>query len=454
MANLGTIASKKGAMLLDHMVHLETSCLRRLSQGREEVEIRFGRLLRNPRVGVAQIIAGWSEETAPAAAGRHVLAIQDTSEIHFRTTEGHRRGLGLIGKGVGHGILLHPMIAVDAASGQCLGLVGGALWTRPEPAAVPASRQKKKKRNQQRLLDDKESRHWIETAQMAKPVLAAAAMITMVADQEADLYPFWARVPEGKVHVLGRVYHDRKLATGGTLTTAACRWPVLGTRRLTLRERKDRPKREAELELRAGSVTLLRPRGTCAPGLPKQVTLTLIELSEPNPPAGAEAVTWRLLTTHAAPDAASTWQIVDWYRKRWIIEQFFRTLKKQGLRIEDSQVETADCLIKLVAIAARAAVIIMQLTQARDGASSLDAPLVFSPAEIATLEAVNASYNRPQSNPHPHRSLAWAAWIIARLGGWNGRPSARPPGPITFKHGLEVLQSMAKGWELRDLYTP
>ena len=454
MANLGTIASKKGAMLLDHMVHLETSCLRRLSQGREEVEIRFGRLLRNPRVGVAQIIAGWSEETAPAAAGRHVLAIQDTSEIHFRTTEGHRRGLGLIGKGVGHGILLHPMIAVDAASGQCLGLVGGALWTRPEPAAVPASRQKKKKRNQQRLLDDKESRHWIETAQMAKPVLAAAAMITMVADQEADLYPFWARVPEGKVHVLGRVYHDRKLATGGTLTTAACRWPVLGTRRLTLRERKDRPEREAELELRAGSVTLLRPRGTCDPGLPKQVTLTLIELSEPNPPAGAEAVTWRLLTTHAAPDAASTWQIVDWYRKRWIIEQFFRTLKKQGLRIEDSQVETADCLIKLVAITARAAVIIMQLTQARDGASSLDAPLVFSPAEIATLEAVNASYNRPQSNPHPHRSLAWAAWIIARLGGWNGRPSARPPGPITFKHGLEVLQSMAKGWELRDLYTP
>ena len=107
-----------------------------------------------------------------------------------------------------------------------------------------------------------------------------------------------------------------------------------------------------------------------------------------------------------------------------------------------------------MAIAARAAGIIMQLTQARDGASSVDAPRVFSPAEIATLEAVNASYSRPQSNPHPHPSLAWAAWIIARLGGWNGRRSARPPGPITFKHGLEVLQSMAKGWEPRDLYTP
>ncbi len=102
----------------------------------------------------------------------------------------------------------------------------------------------------------------------------------------------------------------------------------------------------------------------------------------------------------------------------WDIEQFFRTLKKQGLQIEDSQVETADCLIKLAAVAARAAVIIMQLTQARDGTSSLDAPIVFSPAEIATLEAVNASYSRPRGNPHPHLSLAWAAWIIARLGGW------------------------------------
>lgn len=34
------------------------------------------------------------------------------------------------------------------------------------------------------------------------------------------------------------LYHDRKLATGGTLTTAAPAWPVLGTRRLRLRERE------------------------------------------------------------------------------------------------------------------------------------------------------------------------------------------------------------------------
>jgi len=286
-------------------------------------------------------------------------------------------------------------------------------------------------------------------------VLAAATMVTMVADREADSYPFWALVPEANVHVLGRVYHDRKLAEGGTLTTAARSWSVLGTRRLTIREREERPEREAFLELRAGTVTILRPQETRDPGLPDKVTLTLIELSEPNPPAGAEPVTWRLLTTHAAPDAAAAWQIVDWYRMRWVIEQFFRTLKKQGLQIEDSQLDTADRLLKLVAIAARAAVIILQLTQARCGNSTLAAALVFSTVEIATLEAANASYCDPgRSNPHAHQSLPWASWIIARLGGWNGRPTARPPGPITFKHGLDTLQTMARGWELRDLYTP
>jgi len=437
------------------MVQLGTTCLRRLAQGQEETEIRFGRLLRNERVTVERIIAGWGEATARAVAGRHVLAIQDTSELNFRTRDGQRRGLGAIGKVVGRGILLHPMIAIDAADGDVLGLVCGSVWTREEPA--PGARPKLKKKKRRRPAAEKESRRWIETPQAAKPRLAAASRVTVVSDREADDYQLWARVPDARVQVLGRAYHDRKLAEGGTLMAAARDWAVLGRRRLVIREREDRPEREAELELRAGSVTILRPQDGGDRTLPDSVTLTLIELSEPNPPVGAAPLSWRLLTTHAAADAATAWQIVDWYRMRWAIEQFFRVLKKQGLQIEDSQLETADRLMKLVAIAARAAVIILQLTQARDGNSSLAAALVFSPAEIATLEAVNASYSqptRPRPNPHPPRSLPWASWIIARLGGWNGRTTARPPGPITFKHGLDTLQTMAAGWVLRDLYTP
>lgn len=455
------------------MVQLGTACLRRLAQGRNQVEVRFGRLLRNPKVTVESIVAGWSEETAPAAQGRHVLAIQDTSEINFKTTEGRRRGLGTIGKGVGRGLLLHPMIAVDATTRECLGLVGGSLWTRAEPTAAKkkaASRkaaaakrkrkqkQKKKGKSKRRPLSAKESRHWVETALTARKTLAQAAMVTMIADREADLYQMWAQVPDTTVHVLGRAYHDRKLVGGGTLTTAAAAWPVLGTRSVTIREREDAPEREAELVLKAGRITVPRPEGRGDAASPPEVTLTLIELVEPNPPDGAEPVVWRLLTTHVAADAAEAWRIVDWYRMRWLIEQFFRILKKQGFQVEDSQVETADALLKLVAIAARAAIITLQLTQARDGLSTLPALLVFSTAELGLLEALNHDYAGPapsRRNPHTPHSLAWAAWIVARLGGWTGYTGkARPPGPITFKNGLDLLRSMARGWELRDVYIP
>ena len=268
------------------MVQLGTACLRRLAQGKETLEIRFGRLLRNQQVTVEQIVEAGSQETARAAAGRHVLGIQDTSELNFRTNEDHRRGLGVIGKGVGRGILLHPMIALDADTGECLGLAGGSMWTRAETNGSSA-----KERGRRRPLSEKEARHWIETPQRAKNVLEEAAMVTMIADREADSFQLWASVPDDKVHVLGRIYHDRKLAEGGTLTTVASSWPLLGRRRLTIREREERPERDAQLELRAGSVTILRPQEAREPGLPDNVTLTLIEITEIDPPDGAEPIT-------------------------------------------------------------------------------------------------------------------------------------------------------------------
>ena len=421
------------------------------------VAIRFGRLLRNARVTLESIVAGWSEDTAPAAKGRHVLAIQDTTDINLTTTEGQDRGLGVLGTGERRGHLLHPMIAVDAETQECLGLVCGTLWTRPETEIIKTKKGKKRK-NPRRPFEEKESRHWVETAQKAKAILSDAAVVTMIADREADIYQMWALVPDEKVHVLGRAYHDRRLADGGTLTTAAAHWPVLGTRCITIRGHENGPEREANLAVTAGTITFPRPREKRYADLPEQVTLTLIELTEPHPPEGVDPVTWRLLTTHVVPDAAAAWQIVDWYRSRWIIEQFFRTLKKQGFHIEDSQVETAERLLKLVAIAARAAVITIQLTQARDGISTLSAAMVFSPAEIMTLQSLDKSYAKPtqaRNNPHPPHSLSWASWLIARLGGWSGYGGkTRPPGPITFKNGLDVLRNMARGWVLRDMYIP
>ena len=150
----------------------------------------------------------------------------------------------------------------------------------------------------------------------------------------------------------------------------------------------------------------------------------------------------------------SAWRIVGWYRQRWTIEQLFRTLKQQGLQLEDSQVETADRLLKLTALAAHAACIILQLVHARDGTSGEAASLVFTSTEIAALERLIPQLEGRtalQKNPHPRCSLAWAAWAIAKLGGWDGYPKSKPPGPITFRHGLQYFQALATGWALRDV---
>lgn len=425
------------------MVDRQSVCVRRLAGGSRGRIIGFGRFLANRRVTTQSLIEGWGLTSSQACAGRHVLAVQDTSEINFTTTVQHRRGLGEIGKGGNaRGALLHAMLALDAGTGEVLGLVSGQIWTRDGRVETPHS---------QRLLADKESQRWLATAEAAKGVLVQAAMVTEVSDRESDIYAKWERVPGANFHILTRAMSDR-LIEGGKLSTAKLQ--PAGEADVELRARPGRPARTAHLVIRFGQVALKRPQNGIERGLAKTVTVSLVEVLEVGAPADAEPIVWRLLTTHAVQDAAMAWQVVAWYRMRWTIEQFFRTLKQQGLQLEDSQLETAERLMKLTAIAARAACIIMQLVQARDGTSIQSAEIAFTPAEIDTLQALVHELEGKtelQKNPHPPKSLAWAAWTIAKLGGWDGYPRSKPPGPITFRHGLQYFQSIARGWSLRDV---
>lgn len=112
---------------MDRAVARESVCLRRLAGGERPGIVAFSRFLDNPRVTVEALIEGWGAGASAACAGRHVLAIQDTSEINFSTTTKRRRGLGEIGKGGGRGVLLHAMLGLDAETGGVLGLVAGRI---------------------------------------------------------------------------------------------------------------------------------------------------------------------------------------------------------------------------------------------------------------------------------------------------------------------------------------
>lgn len=296
-------------------------------------------------------------------------------------------------------------------------------------------------------------KRWVTTAEQAKEALAPAGMITVINDREGDFYAHWARTPTPGVHLLSRVMHDHALVDGGTLRAAVERVPFSAKAVLELPRRMDRRARKAHLSLRFGTVLLAKPKNTIERDLPASVTLNFVEVIEQHAPKGAEPVHWLLLTTHAVSTVADAWQIVGWYKRRWIIEQFFRSLKSQGLQIEDSQLESADRLMKMVAIAAKAAAVVIQLVQARSGEDVLPAGCAFSAEEIEVLEAINKDLQGKtelQKNPHRKHTLAWAAWAIAKLGGWSGYASHRPPGPITFHNGLAHFQVLVGGWTLKN----
>jgi len=418
------------------MVARKTVCLKRLGGDRKGEE-RVGRFFANAKVTTAKIIAGWSDRTGPACAGRHVLAIDDTSEVRFPTTAQRRRGLGPVKKGHAYGVLVHAMIGVDADSGACLGLVGGAVWSRAGINPIP---------HRERPLEDRESMRWLDAAAQAKQVLKPAAMVTVVDDRESDIYAKWAAVPAAGFHMLTRVKKDRRLAGGGMLYAAAAALPAAGRQVIELAARDPgQPKRTAVVEVRYGEAEIRRPDHEPV-SLPGSVRLWVVEAREVDAAAGVEPLHWRLLTTHAIADAAAAWRIVGWYRRRWTIEQLFRVMKSQGLQLEDSQMASAERLVKLAAVAVKAACIDLQLTQERDGKHQLPASTVFTEPEIDTLEALvptlEGSTDR-QKNPHPANSLARASWVIARLGGWNCY--YKPPGPITFHRGMEQFHAIHHG---------
>jgi hypothetical protein len=122
------------------------------------------------------------------------------------------------------------------------------------------------------------------------------------------------------------------------------------------------------------------------------------------------------------------------------------------LRIEQSVVEDGEALEKLAVIALIAATITMQLVLARSaGGQSPPASRVFDADQIEVLRALQKKLQGrtlKQQNPYPADTLAWAAWTIARLGGWTGYETDRSAGPITMRDGLERFNGIVDGYQL------
>jgi hypothetical protein len=445
--------AKEGAALLGAVQSKQTLCVRRLAQDRKQ-ERRFGEFLANPAVSTHEMLVTAGQRTNRCSAGRHVLAIMDTTDVLFPTQESKKRGFGLGSDGVHPGLFLHPILAVDAANGGVIGLVDCIVLNRTQGKVSSREGTKKIKTHKSRTADDKESFRWLEGAVMAGDRLTDTAMTTMVCDREADINHLFAFRP-GNVHLLVRSAQARALTSGGLLPDYCASLAEQARETIDVPARGNQPAREATVALRFGPVSLKRPAHSPDKGLPDAVSLWVVDVREIDPPAGAKPLHWRLLTTHEVTTLAQARQIVVWYRMRWIIEQLFRSMKSHCLRIEDSQLEDANCFRKLAMIGLIAAVRAMQLVMARDGSTGQPVTDAADPADMPALRAISASLEgrtEKLKNPHDEGQLAWYAWIVARQGGWSGYTSRgyRPPGPKTMHHGLLRLDPILAGWKLAE----
>jgi hypothetical protein len=425
-----------GAALLARLVEVGQSGVSvRALGGNRPGEVRFGRFLRCEAVTPAEMIATAGAHTRSLVAGRHILAIQDTTSLR---DDGNK-----------HSVNLHPTIAVDAGDGALLGLVHAELLIRDGSAAQVHSNK--------RSFEDKESRRWLDAARQSEALrVAGARAVTVVGDREGDIYEDFALRPPG-VEVLFRASHDRVLDDGARLFSKPVTWRELGRETISLPAGPGRRARQVTLALRAGAVVLKRPkrnRAAEAAKLPTSVTVTLIEAREIDPPEAVDPVLWRLLTSHAATRLAEARRITGYYRQRWTIEQLFRTMKTRGFDIEAVRVAEGGPFENLATATLIAAIEVLRMVRDRDGEAGRPMTDVFGAGELPAIEAVSMSLEGKttrQRNPHAPGSLAHVAWVCARLGGWTcyyGKP-----GPVVMLNGMLRLQAMLEGWRLAS-HTP
>lgn len=437
-----TRREKAGATLFERVVETGSLVLREVG-GDRGGEISAQRFLASRHVTHQEILATAGRRTAGACAGRRIVAAQDTTEINFSGRDRARKGLGPAGDGKTPGFFCHGMVAIDADDESVLGVVHARIWTRRSASA---------KARRERAIEDKESMRWLEATGVASDLLDGAAQLIVLGDREFDIYSQFVRIPSG-VELIVRAAQNRKLVDADEcLFSAASDWREFGA--MEVRVPPHHPgetARVARVSVKAGGVCIARPAyGNRSD--PPSVTLTFVEVRETNPPRGQEPIVWRLLTTlpvcGQADEFAAAQEVVQLYRLRWRIEQVFRAMKSDGLRLEETQVQEASRLFKLAAIAFVAAARTIQLVDARDG-SSRPASDVADEELITAAEAIGPTLEgntERQKNPHPRRSLAWLSWIVARLGGWNCY--YKPPGPKTMRAGWTKLTERAAGYLL------
>jgi hypothetical protein len=322
-----------------------------------------------------------------------VLILQDTTELNLSTRSGCE-GVGQIGTNQtgaqSRGLALHSCLAVGA-SGLPLGVLRLQGYA-PEPAQG---------KDPHRPIEEKESYRWLQAYADASDIAAMIpdTRVISVADREGDMFELFdlrRRQPGIKADLLVRAKWDRCLeGTDQKLFEELAAAPLAKRVALSVPRQREHPAkpstpgrptlpaRSAKVEVRFKEVTLSAPQ---APQTRNRRPLKLwaIYLVEPNPPPGATAVQWMLLTTIPVVSLKQALKCVRWYCRRWRIEEWHRVMKS-GCKILEHQNHSAQVLLRAIALDAVIAWRIMLLALLGREVPELPSNILFDRCECEVL---------------------------------------------------------------------
>ncbi len=362
------------------------------------------RFLRNkaPEMNVANLLATHRTQTLRRCKLHPtVLVVQDTCELNF-TSRPQCEGLGQTKANqttaTTRSLNLHSSLVVEAEGGLPLGVVRLHGYA-PAPAQG---------KDPHRPIEQKESFRWIEAYQDANAIAALlpGTRVISLADREGDFFELfdWRRRQPGgaQAHLLVRAQYDRKLeGTDAKLFAELAGAPLAATVKIAVPRQREHlgkpsapgrpglPAREAEVELRYQAVALAAPATPALRGR-SPLRLWAIHLREKNPPPGATAVHWLLLTTLPVASRKQALKCLRWYCRRWRIEEWHRVLKS-GCKILEHQHHDAATLLRAIALDAVIAWRIMLLGLLGREVPGLPAALVFDACECEVLALLTRS---------------------------------------------------------------
>lgn len=300
---------------------------------------------------------------------------------------------------------------------------------------------------------------WNEFLDKAGSELEGARMRPIyVMDREADSYALFCKLVAAQRDFVIRISFDRfvrefKDAAKEPLRAVAARTPTMVTRTVRVNRRKTagrtghqrhkhppRPSRDAHLSLRALEISMPRPAGLAAKDLMAQLPLNLVQVVELDPPDGQAAIEWFLITSLPVATARGVEAIVDAYRARWVIEEYFKALKT-GCKYESRQLESRHALLNALGLLIPVAWRLLELRTIGEEDPEAPATDVLDDDELHVLRKLSHDI---KLGPAPTALEALLA--VASLGGHirqNGRP-----GWQTLFLGFQDLLKAVDGYRL------